>query len=115
MIQHEGRFFIADYKSNFLGGHAEDYHHERLPNVMADSNYVLQSYLYVVALHRYLNYRLGDTYDYDTHVGGVRYLFVRGISQETSPEYGVFTDRPSASLIEALSQFLKEPQEVAHG
>ena len=115
VIQHEGRYFIADYKSNFLGGHAEDYHHERLPSVMAESNYVLQYHLYVVALHRFLSYRLGNTYDYDTHFGGVRYLFVRGISQESSPMFGVFTDRPSASLIEDLSQFLTGPQEVAHG
>ena len=115
VVQHENQFFIADYKSNFLGGHAEDYHHDRLPGVMADSNYVLQYHLYVVALHRYLGYRLGDAYDYDTHFGGVRYLFVRGISQETGPEYGVFTDRPSTSLIKALSEFLTETREVAHG
>ena len=82
---------------------------------MADSNYVLQDDLYIVGLHRYLSYRLGDSYDYESHFGGVRYLFVRGITQETSPQYGVFTDRPSASLIEVLSQFLSKPQEVSHG
>jgi exodeoxyribonuclease V beta subunit len=115
VVQHDGRFFIADYKSNFLGGHADDYHHERLPGIMADSNYVIQYHLYTVALHRYLQYRLGDAYDYDTHFGGVRYLFVRGIRQETSPDYGVFADRPSAALVDALSQFLANPQEAEHG
>ena len=115
VFEHDGRYYIADYKSNFLGGHAADYHRDRLPEVMTDSNYTLQYHLYVVALHRYLRYRMGQAYDYDQHFGGVRYLFVRGLHRESSPEFGVFTDRPLASLIEQLSNFLTEPEETEHG
>ena len=102
----QGKFYVADYKSNFLGGQIEDYHHDRLLEAMQDSNYVLQYHLYVVALHRYLQYRLGDRYKYDVHMGGVFYLFVRGIAQSAGPDFGVYRDRPSRQLIESLSKHL---------
>ena len=115
VFEHEGRFYIADYKSNFLGLKEAAYQSDRLPGVMRDANYVLQYHLYVVALHRYLQYRLGSAYDYEARFGGVLYLFVRGITRGESPKCGVFRDRPSAELVAALASFLTEAKETVHG
>ena len=45
---------------------------------MRESEYDLQYLIYTLALHRWLRFRRAD-YDYDTHFGGVRYLFCRGL------------------------------------
>ena len=76
---------------------------------MASNHYFLQYHVYLVALHRYLSWRLGDGYDYDRHVGGVFYLFLRGMQGETGE--GVFFDRPPASRIRALSALFEGGRE----
>ncbi|MFI6166828.1 UvrD-helicase domain-containing protein [Nocardia sp. NPDC051052] len=103
------RFVIVDYKTNRLGtgdltvGH---YTRDRMAAEMLRSHYPLQALLYAVALHRYLRWRLPD-YDPARHLGGARYLFVRGmIGPETPTGHGVFDWNPPASLIIALSQLL---------
>lgn len=106
IVEHAGRYYVLDYKSNFLGRDAEDYRSSRLGAVMSASNYVLQYHLYAVALHRYLRYRLGNRYEGQKHWGGVRYLFVRGMSEASGPDYGVFQDRPPIDRVDALSDFL---------
>ncbi len=112
---HQGKYYVADYKSNFLGPEVEDYHSDRLPMVMQDANYVLQYHLYVVALHRYLSYRLGDSYDYERDFGGVFYLFVRGMDLEKSPQHGVYVDRPRREVVTALSATLSGQKEDLNG
>jgi exodeoxyribonuclease V beta subunit len=67
---------------------------------MAAALYNLQYYIYTVALHKYLESRVPD-YAYDTHFGGVFYLFVRGI-HPAQPGSGVFYDRPPEGLVAAL-------------
>ncbi len=69
---------------------------------MAENRYVLQYTLYTVALHRYLASRLPG-YDYDTHFGGVRYIFLRGVDPEKGSIYGIFRDKPPAGWIDELS------------
>ncbi len=101
----DGRYYLLDYKSNHLGEFAADYHPERLAVVMGRHHYVLQYLLYVVALHRYLALRVAG-YDYDTHFGGVYYLFVRGMAPGHALSTGVFRDRPSRALIEGLGALL---------
>jgi exodeoxyribonuclease V beta subunit len=101
VFEHRGRFYIADYKSNFLGGRFADYDGDRLRVAVFERRYDLQYLLYTLALHRYLRRRLSD-YDYERHVGGVYYLFLRGMRPQTGPNYGVFFDRPAIDLIEAL-------------
>ncbi|MGK0348318.1 MAG: exodeoxyribonuclease V beta subunit, partial [Myxococcota bacterium] len=69
-------------------------------------HYYLQYHLYTLALHRYLRWRIPD-YDYDTHIGGVYYLFFRGmVGPETPSDGGTvggsFFDRPPADVIHAL-------------
>lgn len=102
---HRGQFFVADYKSNFLGETPEDYQPEQLHQVMLHHDYYLQAVLYSVALHRYLKNRLKD-YTYQRHIGGAQYLFLRGMSPHY-PECGVFTVTPPESLILALDSLFE--------
>ncbi|MDB4976231.1 MAG: recB [Myxococcaceae bacterium] len=106
VFRHEGRFYIVDYKSNWLGPVAADYEAEQLARAMADHHYYLQYHLYTVALHRYLSHRLPG-YDYATHFGGVYYLFLRGMAPAHPARTGVYFDRPSAALVEALDAALR--------
>ncbi len=98
-----GRFSLADYKTNYLGRTAPAYAREGLPAAMAGGRYFLQYHLYTLALHRHLATALGPRYDYARDVGGVFYLFARGMDPASGPGRGVFFDRPAPALIEALS------------
>ena len=70
VFETEGRYYLVDYKSNWLGMSLEDYHAARLPAVITQAGYPLQYLLYTVAVHRYLRHRLAG-YDYDRDFGGV--------------------------------------------
>ena len=99
------KFYIIDWKSNYLGGSPGDYAHDALQKAMLEHYYILQYHIYTVALHHYLAMR-DAAYDYDRHFGGVYYFFVRGISRAYGPEYGIYRDRPSINLVTALSNYL---------
>lgn len=103
VFEHEGRFYIADYKSNLLGLRLSDYAPEALKKAMFDRRYDLQYLLYILALHRYLQQRMPH-YHYDQHMGGAYYLFLRGMRPEHGARYGVFFDLPPHSLIDELDQ-----------
>jgi exodeoxyribonuclease V beta subunit len=103
VFEHDGRFFVADYKSNLLGRRFDDYAPDALHGAVLARRYDLQYLLYTLALHRYLKTRLPD-YRYEQHLGGVFYLFLRGMRPETGPARGVFHTRPAASLIAALDE-----------
>jgi exodeoxyribonuclease V beta subunit len=92
IFEHEGRWFVADYKSNRL----EAYDKETLQEAMLEKNYLLQARFYALALHRHLQVHLED-YDFERHFGGVAYLFVRGF-----PAQGLWFERPSLEAIESL-------------
>ncbi|MDA8417405.1 MAG: exodeoxyribonuclease V subunit beta [Desulfobacteraceae bacterium] len=89
VFEHQGRYYLADYKSNYLGPGSEDYGQEQMAQAMAQAGYDLQAKIYALALHRYLSRRLAD-YDPERHWGGVFYLFLRGIDPERGPERGVY-------------------------
>ena len=95
-----GRWYVVDYKSNWLGNGLSDYSPEAIERAMARHGYHLQYLLYLTALHRLLRIRLPD-YDYDRHVGGAFYLFLRGMRPHT-PGSGVYRGRPSRACIEAI-------------
>lgn len=78
VFRHEGRYYLLDYKSNWLGEDREAYTRPAMEQAMRAHRYDLQYQLYSLALHRYLRHRLAD-YDYDRHFGGVIYLFLRGM------------------------------------
>lgn len=107
---HEGRYFVLDYKSNWLGSTDAAYRPETMAAAVLAHRYELQYLFYVLALHRLLKVRLPD-YDYDRHVGGALYLFLRGMS---APSGGVFAARPSREVIETLdAAFAGRKREVA--
>lgn len=95
---HEGRYYVADYKSNWLGADDAAYTTEAMRDAVLAHRYDLQYALYVFALHRLLKSRLPD-YDYDLHVGGALYFFLRGTASATR---GLHVERPPRSLIDAL-------------
>lgn len=105
VFEHEGRFYIADYKSNYLGSSLEDYAPAKLQRAMLERRYDLQALLYVLALHRYLRQRIPD-YDYQRHMGGVYYLFLRGMRPQYGARYGVFHERPALNLVERLDRVI---------
>lgn len=110
------RYLVVDYKTNWLGDPARDltaadYERTRLTEAMLHSDYPLQALLYCVVLHRFLRWRLPG-YSAERHLGGVLYLFVRGMcGPETlvvdGHPAGVFSWQPPAALIEALSDLLE--------
>ncbi|MGH3458360.1 UvrD-helicase domain-containing protein [Aeromicrobium sp.] len=109
------RHLVVDYKTNMLGDPevpltALDYTPERMAESMLHSHYPLQAMLYSVVVHRYLRWRLPD-YDPDRHLGGVLYLYVRGMCGPDTPivdgvPCGVFSWRPPAALVTDLSELL---------
>jgi exodeoxyribonuclease V beta subunit len=102
-----GRWYIVDYKSNDLGPTADAYHESQLPAAMLHGFYHLQYHLYVVALRRYLRWRVPG-WNYETDFGGAYYLFLRGMHPDRGPSYGVFRDTPPLALIKAIDLALDE-------
>jgi len=93
-----GRWYVLDYKSNQLA----DYRAQALAIAMEHSEYDLQGVIYTLALHRWLRFRLGNTYDYARNFGGIRYLFCRGLDARCDPSPGVYAHCFSAELVNAL-------------
>jgi exodeoxyribonuclease V beta subunit len=115
----EARYVVVDYKTNWLGGFAPagaepltawDYRPEAMAAEMIRAHYPLQALLYSVALHRFLRWRQ-PVYDPTTHLGGVLYLFLRGMCGPETPVVdgspcGVFSWLPPAGLIQDVSDLL---------
>ncbi|KPZ23092.1 Exodeoxyribonuclease V subunit beta, partial [Pseudomonas syringae pv. viburni] len=97
-FEHEGRYYVADYKSNWLGSDDDAYTDLAMETAILDNRYDLQYVLYLLALHRQLKTRMAD-YDYDQHMGGALYLFLRG---SRSASQGAYFTRPPRELIESL-------------
>ncbi len=101
-FQFQERFYLVDWKSNFLGDRIEDYRREHMAEEMEENFYILQYHLYALALHQYLKIRLPG-YAYGKHFGGVFYVFLRGVDPQGGSESGIYRDRPEEELIESLS------------
>jgi exodeoxyribonuclease V beta subunit len=113
------RYLVIDYKTNWLGAEgpltAWHYRPQALAGAMRDAHYPLQALLYSVALHRFLRWRQPG-YRPDAHLGGVLYLFLRGMCGAETPVVddpgsngapcGVFSWAPPAALVEDLSDLL---------
>jgi exodeoxyribonuclease V beta subunit len=109
------RHLVVDYKTNRLGERDAPlttwhYRPQALATAMVAAHYPLQALLYAVALHRFLRWRLPG-YDPAEHLGGVLYLFVRGMAGPATPvtdgvPCGVFSWRPPAGLVTDLSDLL---------
>ncbi len=105
VFRHQDRFYLVDWKSNYLGASIERYRQQALENAMQQHYYILQYHLYALALVQYLRMRNPD-FSYAAGFGGVFYLFVRGIDSQQGPEYGVYFDLPKPALMNALGKAL---------
>ncbi|OLQ93928.1 exodeoxyribonuclease V subunit beta [Vibrio ponticus] len=103
VFEHQGKYYVLDWKSNHLGDEIHDYHGDALRQAMADHRYDLQYQIYALALHRFLRSRLAN-YDYQQHFGGVYYLFLRGMDGEG--EHGIFSAKPSLQFLTELDQLI---------
>jgi exodeoxyribonuclease V beta subunit len=106
VFQYKEKYFIVDWKSNHLGNDIQEYSLEKINTIMEDHYYILQYYIYTVALHRFLISRKPG-YDYRKHFGGVYYMFVRGANPE-HPYSGIYHDVPPKEVIESLSEYLSK-------
>jgi exodeoxyribonuclease V beta subunit len=110
------RYFVVDYKTNWIGAAGEElsawhYRPAALDVEMQRMHYPLQAIIYMVALHRYLRWRLRG-YDPEVHLGGALYLFLRGMSGPETPlidgvPCGVFSWRPPTALVTGLSDLFE--------
>ena len=103
----QGKFYLLDWKSNYLGAQMADYGPDQIHQAMSEHGYHLQYLLYAVALHRYLQRRVPG-YRYQTHFGGVLYLFIRGVrphwKNTDGTASGVYFHQPEYAVIEQLDQ-----------
>ncbi len=100
-----GRYYVLDYKSNQLA----DYAASALPRAIREGEYDLQYILYSLALHRWLRFRLGANYHPGTHLGGVRYLFCRGLDRDDPAQPGIHALTLPTTLVTALDALLGGP------
>ena len=98
VVEHAGCYYVIDYKSNWLGVDQSDYSVEAMNACVLSHRYDLQYVFYVLALHRLLKLRIAD-YDYDRHIGGAVYMFLRGAQNASQ---GLHQARPPRQLIETL-------------
>ena len=121
VFRHGERWWVADWKSNWLGerdGQGQPlrcgprhYTPAAMAELMAANHYPLQAHLYLVALHRYLRWRLPG-YSPEQHLGGYVYVFLRGVPGTTSATRavpGMFLEQPPLARLLALDQVLGGP------
>ncbi len=104
-FEHNNKYYILDWKSNYLGDNIVYYEPQLLRTAMSESNYHLQYLIYTVAVKKYLESRL-SSFDYETQFGGVIYMYVRGIRSNLNN--GIFVTRPSLHEIQSLEAMLSE-------
>ena len=109
VLEHQGRYYVVDYKSNWLGEQDADYSTEAMNECVLGHRYDLQYALYILALHRLLKLRIRD-YDYDTHMGGAVYMFLRGMHNDSQ---GLHYARPERELIEQMDALFKSKTQGA--
>jgi exodeoxyribonuclease V beta subunit len=111
VFEHEGRYWVLDYKSNALGQGDAAYTRRAMAQGMADHRYDIQGAIYMLALHRLLKSRLGDAYDPARQLGGAVFLFLRGIANTSTR--GCYLLEPELALLDGLDQLLAHGKEAA--
>ncbi|MFC1885229.1 exodeoxyribonuclease V subunit beta [Thermodesulfobacteriota bacterium] len=112
VFEWQKKFYIVDWKSNFLGNRPEDYGKDSILGAMKSHQYVLQYHIYALALDQYLRLRIPE-YRYEDFFGGAFYVFLRGIDPEMGPDYGIYRDLPSPELMRTLrSALIETPGQV---
>lgn len=109
VVRSDDKYYLLDWKSNWLGPTPGHYTAEVLHTAMAGSHYFLQYHLYCLALKRHLALR-NPKFDYAAHFGGVRYVFLRGVDPQR-PGQGVHQDCPDPRFLDALDKALIDMKE----
>jgi exodeoxyribonuclease V beta subunit len=87
VFEHQSKFYVIDYKSNWLGAGDEAYGAEAIRRSMQEHQYDLQAKIYSAALKNFLASRMGAAKVKDAY-GGVLYLYLRAM-KSTIPSLGV--------------------------
>ncbi|TFH91386.1 exodeoxyribonuclease V subunit beta [Vibrio ouci] len=112
VFEHQGKYYVLDWKSNHLGDDVSYYHGQALSGAMADHRYDLQYQIYALALHRFLRSRIAN-YDYEQHFGGVYYLFLRGM--DGASDHGIFSAKPSLEFLDDMDKLIDgQPIDTKH-
>ncbi|NRR32019.1 exodeoxyribonuclease V subunit beta [Oxalobacteraceae bacterium] len=106
VFEHEGRYWVLDYKSNALGAGDGAYHKQALAAGMAEHRYDIQGAIYMLALQRLLQSRLGEAYDPSRHLGGAIFMFLRGIANPRTR--GCYLLAPDPALLDGLDRLLDQ-------
>ncbi|MES2756725.1 MAG: exodeoxyribonuclease V subunit beta [Pseudomonadota bacterium] len=106
VFEHEGRYWVLDYKSNSLGAGDAAYSRAAMAAAMAAHRYDIQGAIYMLALHRLLRSRLGDDYDPALQLGGAIFMFLRGISNQATR--GCYLLEPDLDLLDGLERLLDD-------
>ncbi|VFP85043.1 RecBCD enzyme subunit RecB [Buchnera aphidicola (Cinara splendens)] len=99
----KNKYYIIDYKSNWLGPNYTYYTHKNFQNEIIKYRYDIQYQLYSLAMHRYLKLKIKD-YDYKIHFGGIFYLFLRAFDEKNDSK--VYFVKPNYLLIHNLDNLL---------
>jgi exodeoxyribonuclease V beta subunit len=111
VFEHQGRYWVLDYKSNALGPDDAAYTRRAMAGGMAGHRYDIQGAIYMLALHRLLKSRLGAAYDPASQLGGAVFLFLRGVANPAT--HGCYLLEPDLVLLDGLDQLLANRMEVA--
>lgn len=110
VYEYAGKYYVVDYKSNYLGNSLSNYNNENLSTAMNKAGYWLQAAIYQVALHRFLRLRLKDYVGNETqYLGAVEYVFLRGIDSQGAQNYGRIEWQIPFELVKALDEMFGSP------
>jgi len=104
VFEHDGRYWVLDYKSNALGAGDAAYTTGAMAGAMAAHRYDIQGAIYLLALHRLLKSRLGTAYQPASQLGGAVFLFLRGIANPAT--HGCYLIEPDLALLDSLDALL---------
>jgi len=113
VFEHDGRYWVLDYKSNSLGEDGSAYDRAALEAAMAHHRYDVQAAIYLLALHRLLRARLGGAYEPARQLGGALYLFLRGIDGPARGEYAIPATPALIELLDTLDHLLADEASLA--
>jgi len=108
-----GKYWLADFKSNYMGSNAPEYDQEAMYQKMLDEKYHLQLFIYLSSLYIYLK-KTKKSFNYDKDFGGAFYLFLRGMNPDNDikNQYGIYFYKPKEKrLLEFMEQFTGKQSE----
>jgi len=102
IFEDQGKYYICDYKSNYLGDEISDYSAQSIQENVEQHDYDLQYLIYSLALHRQLKATINH-YNVEQHFGGVYYCYLRGMSSKSPDLSGVFHRTITANELDTLN------------